>query len=67
MATTMRARAMPVIVEYNVKIRGAPMRWMIDRIVGIEESVLDIAIDGLVAILGASSLTLVLHVIIEAL
>jgi hypothetical protein len=43
------------------------MRWMIDRIVGIEESVLDVAIDGLVAILGASSFTLVLHVIIEAL
>jgi hypothetical protein len=60
MATTMRAR-------YAGDRRGAPMRWMIDRMVGIEESVLDVAIDGLVAILGASSLTLVLHVIIEAL
>jgi hypothetical protein len=58
---------MPVIVEYNVKIPRCSVRWMIDRIVGIEESVLDVAIDGLVAILGASSLTLVLHVIIEAL
>ena len=43
------------------------MRWMIDWIFGIEESVLDVAIDGLVAILGASFLTLVLHVIIGAL
>jgi len=43
------------------------MRWMIDRIVGTEESVWDVAIDGLVAILGASCLTLILHVIIEAL
>jgi hypothetical protein len=46
------------------------MRWMIDWIVGIEEPVLDVAIDGLVAILGASLLTLVLlvlHFILEAL
>jgi hypothetical protein len=51
----------------TVKITGAPMRRMIDRIVGTEENVLDVAIDGLVAILGASFLTLVLHVVIEAL
>ena len=43
------------------------MRWIIDWIVGIEEPVLDVAIDGLVAILGASFLTLVLHVILAAL
>ena len=43
------------------------MRWIIDWIVGIEGSVLDLAIEGLVAPLGASFLTLVLHVIIEAL
>lgn len=43
------------------------MRWMIDWMVGIEKSVLDVAIDGLVAILGASFLTLVLHVIIGGL
>jgi hypothetical protein len=43
------------------------MRWIIDHIVGMEGSVLDVAIDGLVAILGASLLTLVLHFIIEAL
>ena len=43
------------------------MRWMIDWIFGIEESVLDVAIDGLVAILGASLLAQVLHVVIEAL
>lgn len=43
------------------------MRWMIDWIVGIEEPVLDVAIDGLVAILGAFFLTLVLHVIIGGL
>jgi hypothetical protein len=43
------------------------MRWMIDWIVGLEESVLDVAIDGLVAILGASFITLVLHVIIGGL
>jgi hypothetical protein len=40
---------------------------MIDWIVGIEETVLDVAIDGLVATLGASFFTLVLHVVIEAL
>jgi hypothetical protein len=67
MATTVKARAMPVSSSITSRSRGAPMRWMIDRIVGIEESVLDVAVDGLVAILGASSLTLVLHVIIEAL
>ena len=43
------------------------MRWIIDWIVGIEESVLDVAIEGLVAPLGASFLTLVLNVIIEGL
>ena len=43
------------------------MRWIIDWIVGIEKSVLDLAIEGLVARLGASFLTLVRHVIIEAL
>jgi hypothetical protein len=43
------------------------MRCIIDHIVGMEESVLDAAIDGLLTILGASLLTLVLHVIIEAL
>jgi hypothetical protein len=43
------------------------MRWIIDWIVGIEESVLDVAIDGLVALLGASFLTLLLHVIIGGL
>jgi hypothetical protein len=51
----------------TVKITGAPMRRMIDWIVGTDETVLDVAIAGLVAILGASFLTLVLHVIIEAL
>ena len=43
------------------------MRWMIDWIVGIEKSRLDVAIDGLVALLGASFLTLTLRVIIEVL
>lgn len=43
------------------------MRWIIDRIVGIDESVLDFTIDCLVSLLGAFLLTLVLHVIIEAL
>ena len=43
------------------------MRRMIDWIVGTDETVLDVAIDGLVAILGASFLTGVLHVFIEAL
>jgi hypothetical protein len=51
----------------TVKITGAPMRRMIDWIVGTDETVLDVAIDGLVAILGASFLTQVLHVVIEAL
>jgi hypothetical protein len=50
-----------------VKITGAPMRYMIDWIVGADETLLDVAIDGLVAILGASFLTGVLHVIIETL
>jgi hypothetical protein len=40
---------------------------MIDWIVGTNETVLDVAIDGLVAILGASLLTQALHVVIEAL
>jgi hypothetical protein len=48
-------------------IMGAAMRAMIDWIVGADETLLDVAIDGLVAILGASVLTGVLHVIIEAL
>jgi hypothetical protein len=43
------------------------MRDMIDRIIGTDETVLDVAIDGLVAILGASFLTCILHVVIEAL
>lgn len=43
------------------------MRDMMHRIVGTDENVLDVAIDGLVAILGASFLTAVLHVVIEAL
>jgi hypothetical protein len=43
------------------------MRDMIDWIIGADESVLDVAIDGLVAILGASFLTGALHVVIEAL
>jgi len=43
------------------------MRRMIDWIVGTDETVLDVAIDGLVAILGASFLTQVLHIVIEAL
>jgi len=50
-----------------VMITGAPMREMIDWIVGTDETVLDVAIDGLVAILGASFLTGILHVVIEAL
>jgi len=48
-------------------ITGAAMRAMIDWIVGADETLLDVAIDGLVAILGASVLTGVLYVIIEAL
>ena len=43
------------------------MREMIDWIIGTHETVLDVAIDGLVAILGASFLTAVLHVVIETL
>ena len=43
------------------------MRRMIDWIVGTDETVLDVAIDGLVAILGASFLTVLLHVVIETL
>jgi len=43
------------------------MRRMIDWIVGTDETVLDVAIDGLVAILGASLLAQVLRVVIEAL
>jgi hypothetical protein len=50
-----------------VKITGAPMRDMIDWIIGTDETVLDVAIDALVAILGASFLTGVLHVVIETL
>jgi hypothetical protein len=50
-----------------VKIAGAPMRGMIDWIVGTDETVLDVAIDGLVALLGASVLTGIVHVVIEAL
>jgi hypothetical protein len=50
-----------------VKITGAPMREMIDWIVGTDETVLDVAIDGLIALSGASFLTGVLHVVIEAL
>jgi hypothetical protein len=51
----------------TVRITGAQMRRMIGRIVGNEETALDVAIDGLVAISGASFITLVLHVVIEAL
>jgi hypothetical protein len=40
---------------------------MIDWIIGTDETVLDVVIDGLVAILGASLSTAVLHVVIEAL
>jgi len=43
------------------------MRDMIDWIIGTDETVLDVAIDGLVAILGASFLTGILHVVIDAL
>ena len=48
-------------------ITGAPMREMIDWIVRTDETVLDVAVDGLVAILGASLLTGVLHAVIGAL
>jgi hypothetical protein len=40
---------------------------MINWIVGTEETLLDVAIDGLVALLGAFLLTIVLHAVIEAL
>ena len=43
------------------------MRDMIDWIVGTDETMLDVAVDGLVAILGASFLTGVLHVVIDML
>ena len=43
------------------------MRWMIDWIVRADETVLDVAIDGLAALSGAAFLTGVLHVVIEAL
>ena len=43
------------------------MREMIDWIIGTDETLLDVAIDGLVAILGATFLTGLLHVVIEAL
>ena len=51
----------------TVRITGAPMRDMIDWIIGTDETVLDVAVDGLVAILGASFLTGVLHVVIDVL
>lgn len=58
-------------LSLTVKIAGAPMRRMIDRIVGTDETVLDVDVDvdvdGLVAILGASFLTGVLHVVIGSL
>jgi hypothetical protein len=40
---------------------------MNDWIVGADETLLDVAIDGLVAILGASFLTGVLHIVIDTL
>ena len=43
------------------------MREIIDWIIGADENVLDVAIDGLVAILGAFLLTAILHVVIETL
>ena len=43
------------------------MRDMIDWIIGTDEPVLDVAIDCLVAILGASFLTGALHVVINVL
>ena len=43
------------------------MRRMIDWMVGSDETALDVAIDDLVAILGASFLTQVLQVVIAAL
>lgn len=43
------------------------MRDMIDWMIGADETVLDVAVDGLVAILGASLVTGVLHVVIDLL
>jgi hypothetical protein len=43
------------------------MRDMIDWIIGTDETVLDVAIDGLMAILGAFILTVALHVVIDVL
>ncbi len=43
------------------------MRRMIDWMVGSDETVLDVAIDGFVAIIGAYFLTLVLQVFVDAL
>jgi hypothetical protein len=43
------------------------MRDMIDSIIGTDETVLDVAVDGIVAILGASFLTGVLNVVIDVL
>jgi hypothetical protein len=43
------------------------MRDMINSIIGSDETVLDVAVDGLVAILGAFFLTGVLHVVIDVL
>ena len=43
------------------------MRAMINWIVGTDETLLDVAIDGLVAVLGASILTGLLRVVIDAL
>jgi hypothetical protein len=39
----------------TLKITGGPMRRMIDWIVGTEETILDVAFDSLVAILGPLS------------
>jgi ABC-type multidrug transport system permease subunit len=43
------------------------MRDMFDWIIGTNETALDAAIDGLIALLGACFLTGVLHAVIEAL
>jgi hypothetical protein len=40
---------------------------MIDWIIAANETVLDVAVDGLIAVAGASFLTAALHVVIEAL
>jgi hypothetical protein len=50
-----------------VKITGAPMRELMSWIVRTNETMLDVAVDSLVAILGASFLTGFLYVVIEAL